>query len=315
MALLIDAHVHIFDSKELGQWWKDGYQIWEYGPKDDVAFSWYPGDLNDTVDAMEEADYSHSVFVNVFFPQIEIERAVALLGPDASPEEKDGARKETVERLPELMYERNRWGCRLVAGDRRFSVLAAIDPTVVAPEANVEMIERLTVENGIKGIKIHPTIQRFWPDIPEMLPVWEVCERLGLITLTHSGSTRGAEQFAAPSALAPVFRRFPKIKIQVAHLGGGHWKETAALAEEFPQAFFDLCEIIEWVGAPQAPSWAELSALICTIGPERVMMGSDFPWYDLDRTAELVDRLEGLTAREKEMILGENAVRIYDLPT
>ena len=215
--------------------------------------------------------------------------------------------------LPDLMYERNRWGCDFVASDSRWSVLAAIDPTVVPPEKNVEMIEQLTAEDGIKGIKIHPTIQRFWPDTPAMMPVWEACERLGLIVLTHAGSTRGAAQFAAPSALAPVFRRFPKIKMQVAHLGGGRWKESAALAEEFPQAFFDLCEIIEWVGAPQAPSWDELSALIKIIGPDRVLMGSDFPWYDLDRTVELVDRLEGISAREKELIMGDKAVRIYDL--
>jgi predicted TIM-barrel fold metal-dependent hydrolase len=44
------------------------------------------------------------------------------------------------------------------------------------------------------------------------------------------------------------------------------------------------------------------------------MLGTDFPWYDLGRTAELVMDLPLLQAQEKEAILGENAVRLLGLP-
>jgi hypothetical protein len=44
------------------------------------------------------------------------------------------------------------------------------------------------------------------------------------------------------------------------------------------------------------------------------MLGTDFPWYDLDRTVELVMELPVLSAGEKEEILGANAVRILNLP-
>ena len=313
MSVLVDAHVHIFESKELGQQWKDSYSIWEYGAKPNVMYSPYRGDFKDIVAAMEQSGYAHTVFLNIFFAQIELDFAVAALGPEASQEEKEETLQAVKGQLPELMYQRNRWGCDLVRNDSRFSVLAAVDPTVVAPEENVAMIREFVESDGIKGIKIHPTIQRFWPDTPAMLPVWEVCEELELIVLTHSGSTQGGEQFAAPSALAPVLRRFPRLKLQVAHLGGGRWKETVTLADEFPQAFFDLCEIIEWIGAPQAPSSVELGEMIRSIGIERVLMGSDFPWYDLDRTASLVDEIRGISEGEKEMIMGGNASRMYQL--
>jgi predicted TIM-barrel fold metal-dependent hydrolase len=54
--------------------------------------------------------------------------------------------------------------------------------------------------------------------------------------------------------------------------------------------------------------------MIRQIGPERVMLGTDFPWYDLERTVELVMALPVLSTGEKERILGANAVGLLDLP-
>jgi hypothetical protein len=43
------------------------------------------------------------------------------------------------------------------------------------------------------------------------------------------------------------------------------------------------------------------------------MLGSDFPWCDPVRTADLVDGLPGLGAGERAAILGGTAVRLLDL--
>ena len=80
-------------------------------------------------------------------------------------------------------------------------------------------------------------------------------------------------------------------------------------------ATFDLCEIIEWTGAPNAPTDDDLGTLIADIGPERVTMGSDYPWYDLAHTVERVMSVPGLSEEQREGILGANAARLLDLPT
>jgi len=104
------------------------------------------------------------------------------------------------------------------------------------------------------------------------------------------------------------------LNVVLAHLGGGQWRQTLELAQGFPSLVFDLCEIVEWTGAPNAPTAEQLGQLIADIGPERVMLGTDFPWYDLDHTVELVLDLPVLSAEQKEAILGANAVRILGLP-
>ena len=75
-----------------------------------------------------------------------------------------------------------------------------------------------------------------------------------------------------------------------------------------------MSEIVAWVGAPNAPDPDELVALVRNIGVDRVLFGSDFPWYDPGEMAGVVRRLPGLRDGEIDAILGENAARILELP-
>jgi predicted TIM-barrel fold metal-dependent hydrolase len=43
------------------------------------------------------------------------------------------------------------------------------------------------------------------------------------------------------------------------------------------------------------------------VGVEKVMMGSDFPWYSILHTVERVHELPLLTEEHKNLILGGNA--------
>jgi predicted TIM-barrel fold metal-dependent hydrolase len=146
-----------------------------------------------------------------------------------------------------------------------------------------------------------------------MLPIYRACVELGLTVLSHSGTAKGATQYAEPRAFAEVLRTLPDLTVVLAHLGGGSWRQTAELAQRFPHVAFDCCEIVEWTGAPNAPSDEALARLIRDIGPHRVMLGTDFPWYDLDHTVERVMALPLLSREEKEGMLGANAVRILRL--
>ncbi|MFN8233840.1 MAG: amidohydrolase family protein [Actinomycetota bacterium] len=188
-----------------------------------------------------------------------------------------------------------------------------VDPWALSPDENVAHLREMA-DRGAKGIKLHPVVQRFEPADARMQPVFAACRELGLTVLSHTGSAKGGDRFAEPSGFAPVLRDFPGLRVLLAHLGGGRWAQTVDLAREFPDLTFDLCEIIEWTGAPNAPTVDQLSAMIRDIGPERVMLGTDFPWYDLGRTVDLVMDLPGLSEGEKEAILGANAIRLLGLP-
>jgi predicted TIM-barrel fold metal-dependent hydrolase len=309
----VDVHMHLYPSAESGAWWKTGYEIWEYGSKDGVTFSGYDGTVDDALAAMEKAGFQHGVAVNLLSVELFREEAMAMLPRDLPSADRERAVAEIDESMADRFRAANRWLVDVLDPIPGLTPYVGVDPWALSPGQNVEHLREMA-ERGARGIKLHPVAQRFEPNDPRMHAVYDACEELGLIVLSHTGSAKGGEAFAEPEAFAGMLARHPGLRVVLAHLGGGSWRQTLALARAFPEVAFDLCEIIEWTGAPGAPTDDELARLIQEIGPARVMLGTDFPWYDLDRTVELVMGLPLLATGEKREILGANAVRILDLP-
>ena len=309
----VDIHMHLYESVRSGEWWKAGYEIFEYGEKEGVQFSDSAGTVEDAIKSMHEAGFAHGVAVNLLSIDLFRLEAISMLPPDLTGEARDRAVEDIDANLPQRFRDFNTWLVDAVAQLPQLTPFVGVDPTAFNPAENVDHLREM-VERGARGIKLHPVVQRFEPDDPRMHPVYEACRDMGLAVLSHTGSAKSGETYADPDGFAAVLDRYPGLTVVLAHLGGGRWRQTGSLAATFPDVVFDLCEIVAWTGAPNAPTGEELSALIREIGAERVMLGTDFPWYDLDRTVEQVMDLPGLSGEEKEGILGANAVRILGLP-
>jgi predicted TIM-barrel fold metal-dependent hydrolase len=257
--LRIDSHLHLYETKAAGLREKETYEIWEYGPKQDVVFARFGGDIEDAEAAMAESGYTHAVIANLF--------AIALLD--------EGLRSAHLRVQAERLIGFNQWACDVAATHRQLSAFVAVDPTVLGGDPGAAHLREMVEGHGARGVKIHPVVQRFLPDDARMYPIYQACAELGIPVLSHSGSDRDDAGFAE-TAFAAILRRFPDFNLVLAHLGGGAWRQNAAFAQAFPQVSFDLCEIIAWTGAPKAPSARELAKLILHVGPQRVMLGTDF---------------------------------------
>ena len=315
-APLIDVHMHIYETPAAGEWQKTSYEIWEYGARPaSVQFGGSNGNLADAERAMATAGYDYAVSVNLFGMELTRGEAIAALPPKLSPTERQRALAEIDATMAERLQAYNRWACDAVGKSGRILPFIALDPWAQSADANATHLRELAEGHGARGVKLHPVVQQFMPNDPRLAPSYRTCIELGLVVLAHSGTAKGTTQYAEPRAFADLARAWPDLKVIVAHLGGGSWLQTLELARAFPHLMFDCCEIIEWTGAPNAPSAEELARLIRDIGSHRVMLGTDFPWYDLDRTAERVMALPILAREEKEAILGVNAARLLNLET
>ena len=152
----------------------------------------------------------------------------------------------------------------------------------------------------------------FFPNNRLLWPAYQTAQELRLPVIAHSGTFGTPVQYAQPKNFDEVLASFPNLTLVMAHLGMGYFDETTSLARTYPNLQFDCCAIINLTGAAGGPSDAELTALIREIGVERVMFGSDFPWFD---PADAIQRLLGLdfSEQEKRLLLAENAIRIYKL--
>ena len=170
-------------------------------------------------------------------------------------------------------------------------------------------------EHGARGLKLHPIALRAFPAEPALATTFAACAERGDCRWSPTAApTRHGAGWALPGSFAPVLERHPDLQLVLAHLGGAAWRDVAELATAFPSVRFDLSEIVSWTGrAPGAPTREELADLIRTIGAERVLMGSDFPWYEPGDVIAAVEELPGLGAAEREAILGGNAAALLGL--
>jgi uncharacterized protein len=298
---IIDVHMHVYHTKEEGIADKAAYELWEYGETppevaSETALIDAPGIVDDLIAALDEAGASKGVVLNVF------SSAGLYHSGMTDPTE-----------LADKYIESNLMFCQLLDGYDRLIPFISVDPIINILDDPREYLRDMVENHGARGAKIHPNLQSVHLQDPKMLPVWEACVEFNLPVLTHSGACRGNIQFAEPNSFVETLSAFPDLKLIVAHLGGAAWQQTSALAQKFPNIAFDLCEHLLWTGAEHAASIQELARLILEGGPERVMLGSDFPWYTIAHHVERVMELPLLSKEQKERILGRNAMAYLNL--
>ena len=306
----IDSHVHIYQSVEEGIAAKEGYEIWEYGRQEEVAISDVPGTVDDLLRSMEKSSMDKVVIVNLYVADEQRLILRKALPPNMGQSERERAEREIEARVREELMAFNRWACDVAKDRPSIFPFVCADVLLFTGEENAAHVRDLAENQGARGVKLHGPAEGFFMGDERLWPTYTVCRELGLPVIGHSGPDRGGNGFAEPRAFGAVLKAFPELPIVLAHMGGATWQQALEIAESYDNAYFDCCEVIEWTRSENGPSERELARLIQDIGTDRVMMGSDFPWYDLDQTVDRVMSLPLLSMEEKEGIIGANAERI-----
>lgn len=302
----MDVHIHLYKTSEQGHREKEAYKIWEYGEKE-VLLSRFGGSPEEAIIAMEEAGAERAVVVNLCSRSSLMEEGRLELPGDLSCDRRMQAEKEIASNLGNRLKASNEWICDL-AKSYPFVPFIGVDPSILNSIEMENHVRDMVREKKACGLKVHPVSQGFFMHDTRMSGVWRVCIELDLPIIAHAGPAKYGDQFATPEAFVPVLKEFPELKLVLAHMGGGSWRQLSKFAEAHPSVLYDICEIIEWTGAPNAPTDIELAKLILKVGPENVLTGSDFPWYSVLHTVERVNELPLLTDKQKSLILGDNAL-------
>jgi predicted TIM-barrel fold metal-dependent hydrolase len=200
---------------------------------------------------------------------------------------------------PEQVASINRGCAKLMADD--VIPFGTLFPGMPDFESHISQLK----SQKVKGLKFHPEYQDFYIDDRRYFPMYEAIQAAGFVVLFHAGKDPGP--FTCDHALPPAFqniiRNFPRLTVVAAHLGG--WKVWDAV-EEFlvgRPIHFDTAAIKDFLPRP------EILRIIRKHGIERILFGSDSPWYHQGEDVAWIESLE-LTAAEKERILGLNAAEL-----
>ena len=217
-----------------------------------------------------------------------------------------------------------------------FSTLPMQDVT-----ASIAELERTVCTLGLKGAMIGDHVNGATYDTPSFLPFWKAAEALGAVLFIHqSGDTTvsyRSDRYHLPNTIGNLVDRTvtfasfvyggmmdacPDLKVCLAH-GGGYacygvgrmdrgWQvraEARANIQQPPSAYLGRF----WYDC-LAHSEDALRYLIDTVGIERVVFGTDWPFdMAIDDPVNWVRGMSKLTDEEKEAILGGNIARLLEL--
>ena len=296
--LVIDAHVHTYKTPEIGMQAMSG--------AGQAGLSGTPDEL---LAIMEEAGIAKAAQVNMTPVHEMYEAAVEKLPED----EGGGEHPEIAAKMGERQRRRNTWTCELAKEHDGLVAFPSVDP-LMDPDAMAAEVERCAKELGATGIKIHPAEGHYFPHDERMWPVYEKIRELGLPIISHGGLFMMTPDvdYTRPSNFEPILKRFPGLKLVVAHLGHGFWDESVALAEKYPDVYFDTSAVVSGVEHIEVLSDDDAAELIRKLGMDRVMFGSDYPWFSPAASLEALLKLP-LKPAEREKILGENARRVLGI--
>ena len=183
--------------------------------------------------------------------------------------------------------------------------------------AAVEELERSITDLGLRGLKLHPIHQGFFPDDPAFTPLFSKAEELGIPVLMHSGYAAAGANTPGGGGFQLAYSRpiphvdslaahHPGLTIIMAHPAWPWIDEQIAVALHKSNVYIDLSG---W-----APRYIP-GALIREAGSrlrKKVLFGSDYPYISPVTWLEQFEQVD-IRDEARPLILRENAAAILGL--
>ncbi len=170
-------------------------------------------------------------------------------------------------------------------------------------EEEVQKEVEWCIENGFKGVKLHPDFQKFYIDGEDAQKFYRVIgDRLPI--LFHTGDDR--YEYSKPKRLANMAKKYPNVNFIAAHFGGYRCWQDVDCYLNLKNVYFDTCSSLTFITPKKAREIIDL------LGVERFFFGTDFPMWDAKRELERFFDIP-MTEKEREMVLSENIKKLLKI--
>jgi len=194
----------------------------------------------------------------------------------------------------------------------RFSGLAGVDP--FRGMQGIYDLEKAVKEYGFVGAHLYPHWFGLAPDHAKYYPYYSKCCELDIPIMMQVGhnlvysKSRRLPSVARPITLDQVAIDFPELALIGIHIGVPWTDEMISMCWKH--------ENVYTAGDAYAPKyWPDSYVHYAnSYGKHKVMFGTDWPVIDPERAVNEVNDL-GMNDEAKQMLMRDNAVRVFKLPS
>jgi predicted TIM-barrel fold metal-dependent hydrolase len=198
-----------------------------------------------------------------------------------------------------------RWRAAILEAGAQARLLNGLS---VHPHAAASMADmRAHASTGARLMKLHPTVQAFYPDEDGVMPLYEEAARLGLVVFFHGGRAgiepASRQHYALVRHYEAVLSNFPGLPVILGHAGARDGEAMLELATRYDNA---------WLGL-HGQSVTRLGEIISRTGGERLLFGTDWPFYHIGMSlAKVLLCTQGRDGQAlRQRILRDNALALF----
>ncbi len=203
-------------------------------------------------------------------------------------------------------------------GERKNLFLLGSPQIIQRGSGELEKYKKLLEEGKIKGIKFFPGHDPYYPTDERCLPYYELCEKLDVPVLFHTGENSGDSECAKwndPKYIVEIAQKYPKLKVIITHYYWPKMDYCYEITKDVPNIYFETAamadaEVIEKSGGIEKVR--EILQKTIADRPDKVIFGTDWPMCKIDDHIKLVKSL-GLGVELENKVFSENSINIYKL--
>jgi hypothetical protein len=197
------------------------------------------------------------------------------------------------------------------------SVVAGLDYTRFGPDDFVELTDYVA-EGKVRGLKLYPGYQPFYPNDPKWTPAYEFAARHRIPVMIHTGDTytsRGRLKYAHPLHVDEVAVDFPDVRFVICHLGNPWIRDCMEVVYKNANVFTDISGLTLGAFEDRFEVYMRRQVqemLLYGVEPDAVLFGTDWPICSMESYLEFMGDL-AIPARDRRKIMGENALELFGL--
>jgi predicted TIM-barrel fold metal-dependent hydrolase len=180
----------------------------------------------------------------------------------------------------------------------------------VHPDLPVETNLASLLNNGIRGVKLHPLFQELHLADPRVVDIVTGLAEAGLPVISHvgAGGDAVANERGAPAHVAALLDRVPGLTLLACHFGGYHRLEEAEEHLVGSRAFLET----SWPPTVGDLDRERIRGVLAAHGANRVVFGSDWPMADPAVEIAAIRAL-GLAPAAEAAVLGNSLAQVLGL--